>query len=74
MSDAWKMVFDPFSGEFQLKRVPTSVVSGGGVAGTIVNGTLILPGGVELEIADGMAVLNGSELLLEPGSQLLVLT
>ena len=74
MSDTWKMVFDPFSGEFQLKRVTTSVVAGGGVAGTIVNGTLVLPGGVELEIADGMAVLNGSELLLEPGSQLLVLT
>lgn len=70
---SWKMVFNPLSGEFQLKKIALSTSSGSGVSGSILNGTLVLPGGLELEIAGGLAVLNGSEILLEPGAQLLVL-
>lgn len=74
MSDgSWKMVFNPLSGEFQLKKVGLATPAGSGVSGSIINGTLVLPGGLELEIAGGLAVLNGSEILLEPGAQLLVL-
>jgi hypothetical protein len=65
------MVFEPLSGSFEFKRIP--VIGAGGLGGSVTNGTLILPGGVELELAGGVAIVNGSEITLEPGAQLLVL-
>lgn len=72
MSDGtWKLVFDPFSGTFEQRRVP--ILIDGSTGGAVTNGTLVLPNGVELELAGGMAVVNGSTITLDPGATILVL-
>jgi hypothetical protein len=70
MSDfTYKFVFKPLVGDFSLDRVP---LSGGGASGTVSNGVLTLPNGVEFEIVDGLAMTGDGEILLEPGSTITI--
>jgi hypothetical protein len=64
-----KFIFKPLVGDFSLDRVP---VSGGGASGTVSNGILTLPGGVEFEIVDGLAMTGDGEILLEAGSTITI--
>lgn len=65
----YKFVFKPLVGDFSLDRVP---ISGGGASGTVSSGVLTLPGGVEFEIVDGLAMTGSGEILLEPGSTITI--
>lgn len=65
----YKLVFKPLVGDFDLDRVP---LSGGGASGTVSSGTLTLPGGLEFEIVDGLAMTGDGEILLAPGSTITV--
>lgn len=70
MSDyTYKFTFKPLVGDFSLDRVP---LSGGGASGTVSSGILTLPGGVEFEIVDGLAMTGDGEILLEAGSQITI--
>lgn len=73
MSDqVWKLVYDPLTGNFDLRRVP--LPTGGGMAGgTVTAGTLVFPNGVELEMNQGIASTGAGEIFLQPGSTILLL-
>lgn len=71
MSFAHKLIFDPFQGEFKLVRIP--VVAIGGSGGAIVTaGVLTMPSGTSVECIIEVNVTGIGEMLIEPGSTLLV--
>ena len=73
MSDqVWKLVYDPLTGNFDLRRVPLPV-AGGMAGGNVRAGTLVFPNGVELEMNEGMGVTGSGEILLQAGSTILLL-
>lgn len=73
MSDgSFKLVFKPFTGTFELERQPIPVTSGFS-GGAVTAGTLVFPGGVSFELNDGVAMTGAGEILLEPGSEIVVL-
>lgn len=67
---SYRLVFRPLTGDFSLDKVAIS--GGNGASGTIASGTLTLPGGVEFQIVDGLAINTGAEIYLAPGAELLV--
>ena len=73
MSDgAWRLVFKPFTGTFELERLPASGGGGGG-GGTVTGGTLVFPGGVTFEVTQGIATTGMGEITLSPNSEIVVL-
>jgi hypothetical protein len=73
MSDgSYRLVFKPLTGSFSLDKISVSA-GGNGASGTVANGTLTLPGGVEFQIVNGLAINNGAEIYLAPGAEILVI-
>lgn len=67
----WRLVFDPLTGNFELRKIPDT--GSGSSGGTVTSGTLVFPGGVELELNGGLATTGGSTITLEPNSQIMLL-
>lgn len=68
----WKLVYEPLSGNFELRKV-TTTPGGGGAGGTVTSGTLQFPGGVNFELINGLATTGGAEITLAPGSTIVLL-
>lgn len=74
MSDGiWRLVFKPFTGTFELERLPAPAISGGTGGGTVTGGTLVFPNGVTFEVTEGIATLGSGEITLAPNSEIVVL-
>ncbi len=66
------MIFDPFSGTFQLIRLP-AVGLGGGAGTTVTSGVINLPSGTQVECLVELLVTPSGGVEIEPGSTLLIL-
>lgn len=67
----WRLVYDPLTGNFEIRKMPAT--GNGTTGGTLASGTLVFPGGVELELNGGLATSGSSTITLEPNSQILLL-
>lgn len=70
MSFTYKLVFDPFDGEFNLVKVPTVSIGGGGT--TVTAGVLALPSGTNVQCNIEVTIIDAGGILIEAGSTLLV--
>lgn len=68
----WKLVYEPLAGNFELRKIPEGG-GGGGAGGTVTNGTLQFPNGVNFELINGLATIGGAEITLAPGSTIVLL-
>jgi hypothetical protein len=69
----WKLVYEPLTGNFELRSLNAVGGAGGGAGGTLTSGTLTFPGGVSFEMINGIASTGASEIFLEAGSTILLL-
>ena len=67
----FRLVFDPISGTFEVKRIETNPVSG--VAFTVVQGILVVSSGTQIQIQGEILINETAEIFLETGGDLLIL-
>lgn len=72
MSGSYQMIFDPFSGTFQLIRKP-AVGLGGGAGTTVTSGVINLPSGSQVECLVELLITPAGGVNVEAGSTLLIL-
>lgn len=68
----FKLIYEPLSGNFEIRKVVEGG-GGGGAGGTVTNGTLQFPGGVNFELINGLATTGAAEITLAAGSTILLL-
>lgn len=71
MSGTYRLVFDPFDGEFNLVKIPTISVGGGGM--TVTAGVLSLPSGTQVECNIEVTVSGVGDMIIDAGSTILVI-
>lgn len=71
MSGTYRMIFDALRGDFNLIRIPTIAVSGGGT--TVTAGVLTLPTGAQVECNVELQITTVGAVQIDAGSTLLVI-
>ena len=71
MSGTYRMIFDAIRGDFNLIRIPTIPVGGGGT--TVTAGVLTLPSGAQVECNVELQVTTAGSVFIDSGSTLLVI-
>lgn len=69
----WRLVFEPLTGNFELRKMMAAGGGGGTGGGTVTTGTLVFPGGVTFEVTEGIATTGSGEITLSPNSEIVVL-
>jgi len=67
------MIFNPLSGSFELVRIPTVSVGGGGAGTTVTAGVIRMPSGTQVECLVELQVTASGGINVEEGSTLLIL-
>lgn len=69
----YRLVFEPLTGNFELRKMMAAGGGGGTGGGTVTTGTLVFPGGVTFEVTEGIATTGSGEITLSPNSEIVVL-